>query len=44
MVMQVADIKTGVIPKTGGVGVIPWALAGAILIAVGFFGLRRRNA
>ncbi|CAB0730692.1 LPXTG cell wall anchor domain-containing protein [Corynebacterium diphtheriae] len=44
MVMQVADIKTGVIPKTGGVGVIPWALAGAILIVVGFFGLRRRNA
>lgn len=43
MIMQVTDVKTGTLPKTGGTGVALWGLAGTILIAAGVFTSRRRN-
>ncbi|MDP9805742.1 putative surface anchored protein [Trueperella bonasi] len=40
--IQVADVKTGQLPHTGGVGVVPNALAGLAVIVGGMY-LGRRN-
>lgn len=40
--IQVADVKTGSLPKTGGNGILPWVLAGVTLILAAFAMNRRR--
>ncbi|MDY3127254.1 MAG: SpaA isopeptide-forming pilin-related protein [Corynebacterium sp.] len=42
--IQVADVTSGELPRTGGLGIAPWTVLGAIIAAFGAVAVRRRAA
>lgn len=41
-IIQIADVTTGELPKTGGLGIPVWAMLGAALVLGGSLAMRRR--
>lgn len=41
-ILQVADLQSGALPKSGGMGVVPFAIVALLILGLGAFMLRRR--
>ena len=42
VILQVADLQSGALPKSGGMGVVPFAVVALLILGLGAFLLRRR--
>lgn len=42
VILQVADLQSGALPKSGGMGVVPFAVVALLILGLGAFMLRRR--
>lgn len=42
VILQVADLQSGALPKSGGMGVVPFAVVALLILGLGAYMLRRR--